>query len=175
MLKFGLILLIPTSILASDYGSYRGHQNLPSNMPMDYNHNNNKGLGVKPGYNFVFNFEQLRRNQPPQIEMRDESMGNFMHRRLKTATTSASIVVPDIKELCENNYPLSRFSNPLPRVNNDNDYQYNPSNLQSTPLYHQYNPNLILSTPMPSPPTAPNFSDFSEIFNKQALRISKTF
>lgn len=144
MLTLGIILLMPTAIFASNY---------------DHSYNNgqhNRYPEIKPGSNLIFNFEQLRRDQPPQIEMRDESLGLYMHARPKTTTTMAPIAVPEMG----NNEPFSTFSNLPAPVHTD-------YNRHSTPTYHQYN--YHPSTPMPSPPPAPKWSDFSETFNKQAF------
>lgn len=150
---------MPTAILASNYGNYGSFQN-----PMNYNDGHNRDLEVKPA-NLVFNFEQLRRDQPPQIEMRDESPGLYMHRRPQTTTTAAPIYVPEINNFPENkvyeNNPFARPTLP-PRVNNDH-------HRQMTPTHGIYNQNLVQSTPMPSPPPAPKWSDFSETFNRQAF------
>lgn len=142
MLFFGLILLGPMTVLAINHG-------------------------VNPGSNLIFNFEQLRRDQPPQIEMRDESLGLYMHRRPQTTTTTiAPIVVPEIPKTPSNDL---KFSNPIPHVNNEYSYQYNPVPLPSTPIPVPRKQNQIQYAPWPSPPPAPQWSDLSEAFKKQGF------
>lgn len=73
-MKFALItgLLLATSALAYD----SGHQE--SVQPIDYNDDLQRR--VNPAGHIFFNYQQLRLDQPPQIDIRDEDVGRYMYR-----------------------------------------------------------------------------------------------
>lgn len=81
-MKFALTtcLLLATSALASDIDS--SHQE--SYQPIDYNDDLHL-RGNPAGGHLFFNYQQLRLDQPPQVDIRDEDIGRYMYRARTTA------------------------------------------------------------------------------------------
>ncbi|CAH2237003.1 jg9495 [Pararge aegeria aegeria] len=153
--------------LAADSTNY-------NELPMDYFDDNFKSnLKVGPDSTFSFNFEQIRRDQPPQIEMREENVGRYINTRSQT-TTPVSIfsmkadresqhVYPTI--VSSNNYPYQGHSNepqgspvpPPPKFaisrphNNEPSLQRNSAPIWNVPAVHQnvHTPPHVPSTPTP--------------------------
>lgn len=77
MIRLTVCLVFSTAALAQHYAA----PGAPSALPMDYNDDiYNRDMRIQPSSNFVFNFEQARKDQPPQVEMREENLGKYMGR-----------------------------------------------------------------------------------------------
>lgn len=95
-MKFALTtcLLLATSALASNIDSSRQE----SVQPIDYN--DDLQLRSNPaGGHIFFNYQQLRLDQPPQVDIRDEEIARYMYRARTTPTPvypTTSIPVEEI-------------------------------------------------------------------------------
>lgn len=92
-MKFALItcLLLATSALAYDSAYHEPVQ------PIDYN--DDLHLRVNPAGHIFFKYQQLRLDQPPQVDIRDEDVGRYMYRTRTTPIPhypSTTIPVEDI-------------------------------------------------------------------------------
>ena len=122
MIPFIVLFLFATSALGADYMSnYEENQHRSGSgdsrtiFPMDYFDDIfNRDLKIKPESMFSYNFEQTRRDQPPQVEMREENVGRYFHSR-PTTTTPGSIFSMKAENEAQHVYPNMRPRNNFDR------------------------------------------------------------
>ncbi|XP_023950140.1 uncharacterized protein LOC112054547 [Bicyclus anynana] len=105
-------LFLAVSALAADNTNYY-------EQPMDYFDGINSNFKVNPNSKFSFNFEQTRRDQPPQIEMREEDVGRYFQTRPQTTTPTSKLSMKadrgskHVYPMLNNNYqPQGQWSQP---------------------------------------------------------------
>ncbi|XP_045764202.1 uncharacterized protein LOC123866594 [Maniola jurtina] len=104
MRSIRIFLLFVASVLATDNKNYNG-------QPVDYFDDDfQSNLKVGPDSTFSFNFEQIRHDQPPQVEMREENVGRYFHTRPQT-TTTASIFSMKAEKESQHVYPTMTLAN----------------------------------------------------------------
>lgn len=130
------ILHLTAFVTASEYGSFNQavpHFVLPNR---------------EKATNIIYNFEQTRRDQPPHIEQRDESIGIYMNKPKFITTTSAphiSETVPKFHDLL----PKSHFPG-LHTPQESNSWNYGSAFPSTIP-----------------PPPSPNWSNYALGLNQQ--------
>ncbi|XP_053602679.1 uncharacterized protein LOC128670749 [Plodia interpunctella] len=97
-----ICLFLATSVLAQHgHYPYQG-----GNLPLDHHDDvYNRDLST-----LVYNFEQLRRDQPPQIEAREEDLGRYIYRPRTTTVAAPPMLdfpahIPEVKLLPEPSRP----------------------------------------------------------------------
>lgn len=132
-------LLLATSALAADIDStYQ-----VSVRPIDFSDDFHLRANPAPGHIF-FNFQQMRLDQPPQVEIRDEDVGRYMYRTRTTPGAVDSTTMIPVEEI--------RFD-VLPFSNVQSEKRY--------PSVDIWRPQSTTKAP-PTPPTTLKWNEFSE-------------
>lgn len=111
MLLFTFFCLFTSSVLAVDYGNHiRQPVKVTKNyavsvLSTDYSDDNSRQLMINDA-NLIFNFEQIRKDQPPQIEQREENIGKYLNGRPKFTTTTTT---PRYDKILQEIEPLPRL------------------------------------------------------------------
>ncbi|KAJ0179931.1 hypothetical protein K1T71_004522 [Dendrolimus kikuchii] len=133
------ILHLATLVIATEYGTF--------GQAVSHSVHTNRELLNKPN-NLIYNYEQARKDQHPQIEQRDESISMYMNRPKFTTTTPVPYLLQS----------FPKFSEVLPKGHFPGlhkSYESQPWN------YVSAFPSTI------PPPPMPKWSDLSVDFNKQ--------
>lgn len=156
MLLFTFFCLFTSSVLAVDYGNHiRQPVKVTKNyavsvLSTDYSDDNSRQLMINDA-NLIFNFEQIRKDQPPQIEQREENIGKYLNGRPKFTTTTTT---PRYDKILQEIEPLPRLPILSPPVG-----IYKPHYQQD---YLSAYPSTI-----PPAPTTPEWTDLSVILSKK--------
>lgn len=122
MIPFVILFISATSALGADFRNYNGQyqprggsQDSQTYSSMDYFDDIfNQDMKVKPESKFTYNFEQTRRDQPPQVEIREEDVGRYFHSR-PTTTTPRSIFSMKVDSKAQHVYPNVNPTNEINR------------------------------------------------------------
>lgn len=172
MALFVILLLCATAVLGTDLNDDNqrqgGNRDSHTIFPIDYFDDIfNSDLKIKPESMFSYNFEQTRRDQPPQLVMREENVGRYFHVR-PTTTTPGSIFSMKAESEAQHVYP-----NLSPR----NDYNRNDKSideLSKDDIYKNENERNSWSEPQKSAvPPPPKFA-FSKHHSEPSRALQST-
>lgn len=93
MLKLILVVTVAISVTSAQFDHNRRHYTT-TQQPIDYNEDiYNRDFSINPNSNLHFSFQQLRKDQPPQIDERVENLHKYLYQRPSTTTPSPHLAI----------------------------------------------------------------------------------